>query len=64
MSRRGNHYIKSILIECARMAVRKDPALLLFYKQLLPGMNTNKAIVKVAGKLLNRIRYIPTNEKE
>lgn len=64
MSRRGNHYIKSILIECAWMALRKDPALLLFYKQLLPRMNPNKAVVKVARKLLNRIRYVLINERE
>ena len=64
MSRRGNHYIKSVLIECAWMALRKDPALLLYYKQLLPRMNPNKAVIKVARKLLNRIRYVLINEKE
>jgi hypothetical protein len=46
------------------MAIRKDPALLLYYKQLLPRMNSNKAIVKVARKLLNRIRYVLVSQKE
>lgn len=64
MSRRGNSIMKTILIECAWMAVRKDPALLLFYKGLLPKMHANKAIVKVARKLLNRIRYVLKNKKE
>lgn len=64
MSRRGNAIIKTILIECSWMAIRKDPALLLYYKQLLPRMNANKAIVKVARKLLNRIRFVLVQQKE
>jgi transposase len=63
MSRRGNGTIKMLLIECAWMAVRKDPALLLFYKGQLPKMHANKAIVKVARKLLSRIRYVLKNKK-
>lgn len=58
ITRRGNAMLKTILIECSWMAIRKDPALLLYYKQLLPRMNGNKAIVKVARKLLNRIAYV------
>jgi len=64
LSRRGNPFVKTILIECAWMAIRKDPALLLYYKKLLPRMNANKAIVKVARKLLNRIRYVLLSQKE
>jgi transposase len=64
ISRRGNPFIKTILIECTWMAIRKDPALLLYYKQLLPRMNPNKAVIKVARKLLNRIRYVLMKEKE
>lgn len=64
MSRRGNSTVKTILIECAWMAMRKDPAMLLFYKRLVPGMHANKAIIKVARKLLNRIRYVLKNKKE
>lgn len=58
ISRRGNHFLKTILIECSWIAIRKDPALLLYYKQLIPRMNGNKAIIKVARKLLNRISYV------
>lgn len=64
MSRRGNSTVKTILIECAWMAIRKDPAMLLFYKGLLPRMHSNKAIVKVARKLLNRIRFVLKNKNE
>lgn len=62
VSRRGNIFVKTILIECAWIAVRKDPALLLYYKQQLPKMEPNKAIIKVARKLLNRIRYVLKNK--
>jgi len=64
VSRRGNIFIKTVLIECAWVAVRKDPALLLYYKQQLPKMDRNKAIIKVARKLLNRIRYVLKNKAE
>jgi transposase len=64
MSRRGNPIVKRLLIECAWIAVRKDPALLLYYKQQLPRMNANKAIVKIAHKLLNRIRFVLKQQKE
>jgi transposase len=64
VSRRGNIFIKTVLIECAWVAVRKDPALLLYYKQQLPKMDQNKAIIKVARKLLNRIRYVLKNKAE
>jgi transposase len=63
ITRRGNAILKTILIECSWMAIRKDPVLLLYYKQLLPRMNGNKAIVKVARKLLNRIAYVMRNRQ-
>lgn len=63
ITRRGNAILKTILIECSWMAIRKDPALLLYYKQLLPRMNGNKAIVKVARKLLNRMAYVMRHQQ-
>ena len=64
MSKRGNPVLKTMLIECSWMAVKKDPALLLYYKQQLPIMNGNKAIIKVARKLASRIRYVLKEQKE
>jgi transposase len=63
ITRRGNPYIKRILIECAWMAIRKDPALLMSFKKYCRVMNSNKAIIKIARKLLNRIRYVLLNKK-
>jgi len=64
ISKRGNAIIKTVLIECAWVAVRKDPALLLYYKQQLTHMVNQKAIIKVARKLLSRIRYVLINQQE
>lgn len=64
ISKRGNPILKTMLIECAWTVVKKDPALLLYYKQQLPKMNANKAIIKVARKLANRIRYVLKEQKE
>jgi len=58
MTRRGNQFLKSIIIECAWTAVRKDPALLQYYKELTVRMNGNKAIIRIARRLLSRIRHV------
>jgi transposase len=55
---RCNHSLREALVESAWCAMRKDPALLMAYKKYIIRMNANKAIIKVAKKLLNRIRYV------
>ena len=50
------------MIESAWCAIRKDPALLMAYKEFVKRMNYNKAIIKIAKKLLNRIRYVLVNQ--
>ena len=40
------------------------PGLLLYYKKQIGAMESNKAIIKVARKLLNRIRFILTMKVE
>jgi transposase len=64
MSRRGNSFVKLVLIEYAWVAVRKDPALLLYYKDQLKVMKGAKAIIKVTRKLLSRIKYVLENKVE
>lgn len=63
MTNRGNKHLKGVLIECAWMAIRNDPALLMSFKRLCKSMDANKAIIRIARKLLNRIRYVLLNEK-
>ena len=64
ISFRHNKYLRSSLIESAWVAIRSDPALLSAYNELTKRMKGNEAIVRIAKKLLNRIRYVWLNECE
>ena len=61
---RRNPQLRGILIEAAWVAVRKDPAMMMAYNQLLTKVSKKTAIVKIARKLLNRIRYVLKNKRE
>jgi transposase len=61
---RRHRQLRSDLIECAWTAKRTDPALSLFYsEQLKRGKEPKLIIVKIARKLLSRIRYVWLSEK-
>jgi transposase len=64
ITKRGNVYLKYILIEVSWMSIRYDPSLLLTYKSAVRIMDSNKAIIKVAHKLLNRIRFVLKNKEK
>jgi len=64
LTHRGNAMVKRVLIECAWVAVSKDPALLLYYKEQIKRMTGTRAIIKVARKLLSRIRYVLLNQQK
>ncbi len=64
MTKRGNKYLKKVLIESSWIAIRKDPALLLAYKNYNKKYKSSKCIIKIARKLLNRIRYVLVTGKE
>jgi transposase len=59
-----NKYLRNLLLESAWIAIRKDPSLLLSYNIYIKKMCKQKAIIKIARKLLNRIRFVWKNEKE
>jgi len=61
---RGRKELKTILIEASWQAVRKDPALMLKFEDLSKRMIKNKAIIRIARKLLSRIRYVLINQKQ
>jgi transposase len=63
IAHRGNSFVRKVLIESAWVAARRDPALLLAYKKLSGRMCKNKVIIKIARKLLNRIRYVLLNNR-
>jgi transposase len=55
---RGQKRIKEKLIESSWILIRKDPAMMLKFEQLSTRMQKNKAIIRIARKLLSRIRRI------
>jgi len=63
ISPRRNPHLRALLVECAWIAVRKDPALLMAFSKLSARMPKNKAIIRIARKLLNRIRFVLKNQQ-
>ena len=63
MTYRGNNHIKKYLIEASWVAIRKDPEMMLAYAKLCKRMIGTKAIVRIARKLLNRIKAVLETEQ-
>ena len=63
ITNRGNKFLKGAIIESAWMAIRRDPSLLHKYLQLKSRMDGNKAIIRIARKLLARIRFVLIHNK-
>ncbi|MCX6246089.1 MAG: IS110 family transposase [Bacteroidetes bacterium] len=59
---RHNKHLRKLLVEDAWVAMRHDPALTLAYNHWALKMSGKRAIVKVARKLLNRIKCVLSNE--
>ena len=64
MVKRGRKEFKIMLIEASWIAIRKDPALMAKFNDLSKRMNKNKAIIRIARKMLNRIRYVLSTQKQ
>lgn len=64
ISFRGQKVLKSILVESSWIASRKDPALSLSYNTYARRMEANKAIIRIARKLLNRIYSVLKNQRK
>ena len=60
---RGHSVLRSALIESSWIAIRNDPALIKCYLSYCNRMKPSKAIIKIARKLLNRIRFVLKNNK-
>ena len=63
LTNRKNRYLKHLIIESAWVAIRKDPLLLAKYENLCRRMKKQEAIVRIAKKLLSRIRYVWLNHQ-
>jgi len=62
LTRRANHQLREKLIEASWTAVRTDPAMTMAFNNYCSRMKKNNAIIRVAKKMLNRIRYVMKNE--
>ena len=64
MTQRGHSYLRWLLVEASWVAVRKDPAMMEAFNEYCKRMKKSKAIIRIARKLLNRIRYVLKNQAE
>jgi transposase len=55
---RGHSVLRGTIIESAWIAARYDPVLNICYHDYCRRMEPNKAIVRIARKLISRIRYV------
>jgi transposase len=64
LTNRRNRYLRHVIIEAAWVAIRKDPALLCAFDELSRRMKKQDAIIRIAKKLLNRVRYVWNHQQE
>lgn len=62
LTHRRNKHLRYVLVEAAWIAIRKDPVLLQTYNRLTRNMQKQEAIIRIASKLLSRIRYVWMND--
>jgi len=60
---RKNSILRTALVESTWVAIRVDPALMMAFRNLCKRMDENKAIVRIAKKLLNRIVHVLRKEE-
>jgi len=58
LTHRHNTFLRKALIESSWVLTKKDPAMLMKYKDYCKRMHKNKAIIKIARHLLARINYV------
>ena len=64
ISFRHNKFLRPLIIEAAWTAVRKDPAMTQKYYQLCRRMSKQRAIIRIAKKLLSRIKHVWEKQDE
>ena len=60
---RANKRLRTLLIEASWIAIRHDNSLSIAYSNYCKKMRGQKAIIKIARKLLSRIRYVWLNQQ-
>jgi len=64
MTFRGQNALRKSLIESSWFAARLDPALAMSFNIYVRRMEPNKAIIRIARKVLNRMYYVLKNKRE
>ena len=64
MTFRGQKTLKSLLVESSWKAASSDPALMMSYLGYVKRMEPNKAVVRIARKVLNRMYFVLKNKIE
>jgi transposase len=60
---RRNKALRIAIVEACWVAIRNDPALMLAYQKLIKRMKSQKAIIRIAKKLVSRIMYVLKNKQ-
>lgn len=60
---RQNKILRTTIIESAWIAIGHDPALMLAYQNLVKRMEAQKAIIRIAKKLVSRILFVLKNKQ-
>lgn len=60
---RRNKILRTALVESSWIAIRNDPALMLAYQQLVKRMKPQRAIIRIAKKLVSRIMHVLKNKE-
>lgn len=63
ITKRQNKILRSLIVESSWVAIKNDPALMLAYQKLVKKMKPTKTIIRIAKKMLNRIRYVLREQK-
>jgi transposase len=61
ITKRSNKYLRKMLIEAAWKAKSLDNSLACSYSRLTKRLPANKAVIRIAKKLVSRIKYVLTN---
>jgi transposase len=61
---RKNPHLRYLIVEASWIAVRTDPSMLKAFTELTKRMKKSEAIIRIARKLLNRIRFVWRNETQ
>jgi transposase len=64
LTHRGHHKLRETLIEASWVAIRLDPAMTMAFNEITKTMKKTKAIIKIARKMLNRIRFVMKSQTE